>query len=131
MFWDRFYDLCCCKNTKPNPVGQELGISSGVLTKWKKGTSCPNGENLIKIAKYFDCSIDYLVGLTNYPNPHINEVSGKDADLLQKIHSLSKENQEEIIHIINYKYETLLKKRKELLSPSESNVEDNTLSKFA
>ena len=53
IFWDRFYSLCLEKNTKPNPVAKDLDISSGVLTKWKSGTSFPNGEFLIKIANYF------------------------------------------------------------------------------
>ena len=35
MFWERFYNLCLQKNTKPNPVAKEIGISSGIVTKWK------------------------------------------------------------------------------------------------
>ncbi len=132
MFWDRFYELCCSKNTRPNPVGQELGISSGILTKWKTGTSYPNGENLIKIAKHFNCSIDYLVGLTDKPNSYFNEISPEDAEIIRKIHSLSTENQEELIHMVNYKYEQFLKKRKESLSLStESTPLDNTLHRLA
>ena len=61
MFWERFYNLCIRKNTKPNPVSKELNISSGVVTKWKTG-SIPNGETLLKIADYFNCSVDYLLG---------------------------------------------------------------------
>lgn len=64
MFWERFYALCLENNTKPNPLAREIGVSSGVLTKWKSGT-LPNGESLIKIADYFDCSIDYLLGRTD------------------------------------------------------------------
>ncbi len=69
MFWERFYALCCLKDTKPNRLAKEINISSGVLTKWKNG-SIPNGEMLIKLADYLDCSIDYLVGRTN--NPKVN-----------------------------------------------------------
>ena len=104
MFWDRFYELCCSKNTKPNPVAKELGISSAVLTKWKNGISYPNGEFLIKIAKYFNCSIDYLVGLTDHQISHVREISPIDAEILEKLHSLPEDSQEEIIYILNYKY---------------------------
>lgn len=69
MFWNRFYELCLKKNTKPNPLAKEIGISSGVITKWKSG-SIPNGEMLIKIADYLGCSVDYLLGRTD--NPEIN-----------------------------------------------------------
>ncbi len=71
MFWKRFYELCISKNTKPNPVAKDIGISSGVVTKWKNGTTIPNGETLIKIADYLDCSIDYLLGRTD--NPEVNK----------------------------------------------------------
>ena len=64
MFWDRFYQLSIKQNTKPNPVAKDLGISSGVLTKWKSG-GIPNGETLTKIADYFDVSVDYLLERTD------------------------------------------------------------------
>ena len=67
LFWERFYALCILKGTKPNPVAKEIGVSSGIVTKWKTDGTLPNGETLIKIAEYFDCSVDYLVGRTNKP----------------------------------------------------------------
>lgn len=66
MFWERFYQLCISAGTKPNPVGKEIGVSSGVITKWKNG-SIPTADALVKIADYFDCSIDYLMGRTDSP----------------------------------------------------------------
>lgn len=117
MFWERFYELCIDAGLKPNPVAKDLGLSSGVLTKWKNSTSYPNGAVLIDIAKYFDCSIDYLVGLSNQKKSHEYKFSTYDVDILEKIHSLPEDGQEEIIHIINYKYEQLQKKRKEPSSP--------------
>ena len=62
MFWQRFYDLCIQKGIKPNPLAQKLGISSGVISKWKNENTLPNGENLVKIADYLDVSVDYLLG---------------------------------------------------------------------
>ena len=92
MFWDRFYELCCSKNTKPNPVAKELGISSAVLTKWKNGISYPNGEFLIKIAKYFNVTTDYLLGLTGDNTVNMDGLTEKEiahiklliADLLNR-----------------------------------------------
>lgn len=69
MFWERFYKLCEKSGIKPNPLGKNLGISSGVITKWKNG-GVPNGETLTKIANYLDCSVDYLLGRTDNPNSH-------------------------------------------------------------
>ena len=65
MFWQRFYDICLKHGTKPNPVAKEIGISSGILTKWKNSGALPNGETLIKLADYYNTSIDYLDNRTN------------------------------------------------------------------
>ena len=72
MFWDRFYDLCL-KTTgkKPNAIREDIGVSSGVITKWKSGDCLPNGETLKRIADYLDCSVDYLLGRTDNPKAHL------------------------------------------------------------
>lgn len=61
---DGFYNMCVQKGTKPNPVAKEIGVSSGIVIKWKKYGTLPNGETLIKIA-------DYLLGRTD--NPEVNQ----------------------------------------------------------
>lgn len=68
MFWQRFYDICSTHGTKPNPVAKEIGISSGILTKWKNSGALPSGETLMKLADYFNCSVDYLLGRTVSPS---------------------------------------------------------------
>ena len=80
MFWQRFYDLCVKMGTKPNPVGKITGISSATITQWKQG-SIPSGESLAKIADYFDCSIDYLLGRTDNPQSHKNSTSVSVGDV--------------------------------------------------
>lgn len=66
MFWDNLFHLCMNKGIKPNALVDEIGVSSGIITKWKNGTT-PNGETLKKIADYFDVSVDYLLGRTDKP----------------------------------------------------------------
>lgn len=70
MFWERLYAMCLQKNCKPNTIAKSIGLSTATATKWKNG-AIPNGEALIKIADYLDCSIDYLLGRTD--NPEINK----------------------------------------------------------
>ena len=61
MFWQIFSTLCTNNGTSPTAVVRELGISSGSITHWKNG-KVPHHEKLIKIANYFNVSIDYLLG---------------------------------------------------------------------
>lgn len=67
MFWEVFYNLCITNGTKPNAVCKELNLSNATSTHWKNGTM-PKGDVLIKIADYFDCSVDYLLGRQNEMN---------------------------------------------------------------
>lgn len=60
-FWKRFELECVRKLKKPTVVARDLGLTCGTVTGWKNG-SIPQPDNLEKIAKYFGCSTDYLVG---------------------------------------------------------------------
>lgn len=78
MFWERFNELCTEHHTKPNPVVKELGISSGIITKWKNG-SLPNSDTLLKIADYFNVSADYLLGRSDHPvSVAVGDVQGSN-----------------------------------------------------
>jgi len=61
VFFDNLYKICKQKNTTPNGMAKTIGISSGSVTSWKKGT-VPKSDTLQKIAEYFNVSTDYLLG---------------------------------------------------------------------
>lgn len=86
MFWERFYSLCLRNGKRPNPVGKEIGLSSGIISKWKNG-GIPNGETLMKLAKYFNVSTDYLLGLSPYIqiNGKLIEMEYTDFELKNQI----------------------------------------------
>lgn len=44
-------------------LAQELGLSKGIISLWENGLREPNMSSLIVIAKFFNVSIDYLVGI--------------------------------------------------------------------
>lgn len=49
-------------------LAKETGISESLFSKWKKKpTSEIASLNLVKIASYLDCSVDYLLGRTDDP----------------------------------------------------------------
>ena len=61
MFWEIFSKLCSQRGKSPNAVAKELKISSGSVTNWKNGT-IPNNSALLKLANYFNVTVDYLLG---------------------------------------------------------------------
>ena len=44
-------------------LAKKLDVSKGIISLWENGLREPNMTSLIAIAKFFNVSIDYLVGL--------------------------------------------------------------------
>ena len=61
-FVERFEQLCWEENESPTVIFTRLGFSRGTVSKWRNGKSFPRGASIQKIAKYFDVSVDYLLG---------------------------------------------------------------------
>ncbi len=61
-FADRFLLLLTQHRISKNRLAHACGISSSLLSKWLLRKSLPKIESLIKLANYFNCSLDYLVG---------------------------------------------------------------------
>ena len=53
----------------PRGLANHLGCSVQAVNQYKLGTAYPKTENLIKIAQYYNVSIDYLIGLTDVKSP--------------------------------------------------------------
>lgn len=43
-------------------LGKEVGVSDAAVAKWRKGEASPSLDNAMLIAKYYDVSLDELVG---------------------------------------------------------------------
>ncbi len=44
-------------------LGELIGFSNQTVSFWESGRMEPNADTLVKLAKYFNVSIDYLLGL--------------------------------------------------------------------
>ncbi|MCL2796755.1 MAG: helix-turn-helix domain-containing protein [Firmicutes bacterium] len=44
-------------------LAKELNVSKGIISLWENGLREPGMNSLIVLSKFFDVSIDYLVGL--------------------------------------------------------------------
>lgn len=58
--------LCEKNNTNPNQLGMQSGAGKSFVDNLKKG-SFPTIDKVYKVATYFDCSVDYLLGRTDSP----------------------------------------------------------------
>ena len=60
-------DLCFNQNISVKELAKRINIQDSLLYKYINEKSLPTINNLIKIANYFDCSINFLVGLSDNP----------------------------------------------------------------
>ncbi len=65
LFSTRLKELRLEKGVNQITLAKELGVSKGVISFWENALREPTLSNLVTIAKYFEVSLDYLVGLTD------------------------------------------------------------------
>lgn len=63
MLATRLVALRKAKNLKQDEVARELGITRPTYATYEQGRRDPSSETLIKLAEFFRCSTDYLLGL--------------------------------------------------------------------
>lgn len=52
---------------------EAMKMSKGSLSKYACGMAVPNSATILVMAKYYHCSTDFLLGLSKYPMPNIND----------------------------------------------------------
>ena len=65
-FAERLKELREEKGLSLKQLSKETGISDVAIGRWERKVRIPNIEALIVIAKYFNVSADYLLGLTDF-----------------------------------------------------------------
>ena len=59
----RLKSLRCEKQLSQKQLADELKTTNSSICDWETGRAEPNIETLINIAKLFEVSVDYLLGL--------------------------------------------------------------------
>lgn len=67
MFTIRFRELLQKRSLTAYRIAKETGISQGLMAEYNRGEKIPTVNNLVKIADFLDCSVDYLLGRTDRP----------------------------------------------------------------
>ena len=62
-FGKRLYDLRKEKGIGQVELAKQLGVGKSIISYWEKDLSEPKMSNIIAIAKYFNVTSDYLLGL--------------------------------------------------------------------
>lgn len=82
----------------------DIGVTQELISQYEIGKSKPNIENLIKLADYFRCSTDYLLGRTNNPAliENLNNFQIENNEILEQYNSLSLQNKQHLKSYLSY-----------------------------
>ena len=69
IFAERLKYLREKKGLMQKVVAKDLFISNTTLSNYEQNVCSPNPELIVRIAKYFHTSCDYLLGMTDNPDP--------------------------------------------------------------
>lgn len=58
---ERIYNLMKERGVSASELSKATGINTSTLTQWKKGLQKPSVDAIIKIAKHFGVTTDYLL----------------------------------------------------------------------
>ncbi len=64
-FSERLKELRIEKGVGQIELAKAIDVSKGIISLWENDLREPKLSNLVALAKFFDVSVDYLVGLTN------------------------------------------------------------------
>ena len=65
IFSERLMELRKNRGLSQATIAKDLGVSLGIVCYWETNKSDPTAPNIVKIARYFNVSADYLLGLTD------------------------------------------------------------------
>lgn len=74
IFIDIINDHLALENITINQFSKQIGIVERAIAKWMTLEYFPNIDCVIKVADYFNCSVDYLFGLTDKPSICISKM---------------------------------------------------------
>lgn len=94
------------KHVSQTKLSIDLEVSQELISRYELGSSFPQPNMLIKLAKYFNCSVDYLLGLTDVTTPVKNLISDKETvkavEFYNKCNSLSKKDKEYLNRFLDF-----------------------------
>ncbi len=112
-FANRLRTLRQNRGISTRSLATAIGLKShGAIAQFEKGTSLPAIDTLVKLAEYFEVTLDYLVGVTDIPYPippklvNIINNTANPSELMDLLTEISQiERQESPYQLVQSKFE--------------------------
>ena len=71
IFAESLSELILEANLTPSAFAEQLGCGKGTISRYLSGNKMPSIELLVRMADFFQCSTDYLLGLETEKYPRV------------------------------------------------------------
>lgn len=96
------------KGVYQKKVANDLNIETNTYGSWERGNTEPSIDMLIALAKYYEVSIDYLVGFENEDYTKVQAEKGEifaganEMHLLEILKVMDSNSKEEVLNFAQY-----------------------------
>ena len=73
------------KNLTQKQVADRIGLAISAVSSYESGTRYPSYDVLVKLARIFHVSTDYLLGMTNTRNIDVTGLRDNDIELVSQL----------------------------------------------
>ncbi|MEK5490735.1 helix-turn-helix transcriptional regulator [Paenibacillus sp. FSL R7-0297] len=74
---ERIKNMRNSKEWTQEELANKIGTTKHVISNWERSKANPDPRQIIGLANTFEVSSDYLLGLTNFPEPHFRDPFGQ------------------------------------------------------
>lgn len=73
------------KNLTQKQVADRIGLAISAVSSYESGTRFPSYDVLVKLARIFHVSIDYLLGMDENRNIDVNGLSNEEIEIISQL----------------------------------------------
>lgn len=101
IFGQRLKELRQSNGLTCEEFGKKMGVSKVSEWQWENSINYPNQDTIIRIANYFNVSIDYLLGVSDNPRPDV-QLDEFQVALYNGTEELTDEQKEDLLQYVDY-----------------------------
>ena len=96
-------------------LAAEIGANKVQISRYESGLTTPNAGNLARLAELFECSVDYLLGLTDVAHGPIGETERLSFEEWSLVRAFRERRFSRLMHLVASSMETEEAKRDQLI----------------